>query len=147
MVCLACDIAQGVRQPPGGFIYESALWTVNHVISDVPWRGWLVLQPRRHVERLHELTPEEMLEYAQVLTRLDHVLREQLDAAKVYICLFAESADCPHVHFHVIPRYAAMTQRGPEIFEMEKEERPAASPEEVVILAARLRAALEALER
>jgi diadenosine tetraphosphate (Ap4A) HIT family hydrolase len=42
---------------------------------------------------------------------------------KVYVALFAESADCPHIHFHLIPRAPdhPVELRGPHVFALMKE--------------------------
>jgi diadenosine tetraphosphate (Ap4A) HIT family hydrolase len=122
--CIACKVARGEWIPHGGFVYEDALWTVNHLIDNTPWKGWLVLQPRRHVEAFHELSPEEHAGFTSILSLMDEAVRTVLHAEKMYICLFAEALDCQHVHFHLIPRYANMSTRGPAIFQLENEAIP-----------------------
>lgn len=124
MDCLACDIVAGRVAPTGGFIVETSLWTVNHAIGDTPWRGALVVQPRRHVEALHALTPDELHELPLLLSQLDGAIRIVLHAEKTYVCLFAESVNCQHLHFHLIPRYPDTPVRGPEIFTLSSADHP-----------------------
>jgi diadenosine tetraphosphate (Ap4A) HIT family hydrolase len=128
--CLGCQVANGVLLPVGGFVYADELWTVNHILVPAPILGWLILQPRRHVEALHELTADEQRRMAQLMAYVDSTVRYILAPSKMYVCLFAESAQCPHIHFHVIPRTRDIEVRGPEIFDY----RPQAYPSEEKIL-------------
>jgi len=114
--CLACRIVSGDVSPVGGFVYADEYWTINHVMPPVHILGYLVLQPRRHVEAMHQFIPEEAASLGQLLARVDYALRQAVGAEKVYVCLFAESAECPHLHFHLIPRESGMTSIGPDIF-------------------------------
>jgi len=114
--CLSCQVASGTVAPVGGFVYADELWTVNHMLPPAPILGWLILQPRRHIEALHEMTVREQQRMVQLMVLLDQLLRELLAPDKVYVCLFAEATDCPHVHFHIIPRAAEIEARGSEIF-------------------------------
>lgn len=140
--CLACEVATGQRAPIGGFVYEDDLWTVNHVMSENPWRGWLVLQPRRHIEMLSALTPAEAAALPAILSALDRALRAVVEARKVYVCLFAEAADCQHIHFHIIPNYPDIPAKGPAIFQLAADQMPVIAREEVAQLVEELRAFL-----
>jgi len=124
MDCLACDIATGRIVPSGGFITETDNWTVNHIVGENVWPGWLVLQPRRHVEALYLLSLAESRELPVLLRRLDSAVRTALKAQKMYVCLFAESADCQHIHFHLIAQYPTAPARGPGIFAVNPDEYP-----------------------
>jgi diadenosine tetraphosphate (Ap4A) HIT family hydrolase len=59
---------------------------------------------RRHVEAIDELTGEEAAELGSLLQQTSAALREIVGCAKTYVIQFAEAAEHPHVHFHVIPR-------------------------------------------
>jgi diadenosine tetraphosphate (Ap4A) HIT family hydrolase len=125
--CLGCQVAQGIVVPEDSFVYADDLWTVNHRLTPAPIVGWLILQPRRHIEELHLLTSAEQGRMTWLLLKLDELLRELLAPAKVYVNLYAESLDCPHVHFHIIPRAQELTVRGPKIFGYEPEVYPSAT--------------------
>ncbi len=128
--CLACRILSGNIQPIGGLIYSNEHWTINHVMPPVQILGYLVLQPRRHIESLHELNPAESTSLGHMLTRIDRALRQVTGAEKVYVALFAESAECPHIHFHIIPRRPGLNSIGPEIFGYHA---PAPIPDDAVV--------------
>lgn len=115
--CLGCQVANGVKVPLGGFLYEDDLWTVNHTLPPASILGWLVLQPKRHIEALNELTFQEQQKMSQLMINLDKTLHILLSPKKVYICMFAESQQCPHIHFHIIPRIQEIEALGPKIFD------------------------------
>jgi diadenosine tetraphosphate (Ap4A) HIT family hydrolase len=122
--CLGCQVSNGDKVPFGGFVYADDLWTVNHVLPPSAILGWLVLQPRRHIEALHEMSFNEQQRMSQLMVSLDQVLRDILSPQKVYTCLFAESEHCPHIHFHIIPRSEEITALGPAIFNYKPETYP-----------------------
>jgi diadenosine tetraphosphate (Ap4A) HIT family hydrolase len=122
--CLGCQVSNGDKVPFGGFIHADDLWTVNHVLPPATILGWLVLQPRRHIEALHEMSLNEEQRMSQLMVSLDQVLRDILSPKKVYTCLFAESEYCPHIHFHIIPRSGDINLLGPEIFNYKPQSYP-----------------------
>lgn len=118
--CLACQVNAGGRLPPGGIIYRDSRWQVDHRVDPGPILGWLVLKPLRHVEFLDDLTPEEAGTLGVVAARIVGALRRALPEPpeKVYQVLLAEAADCPHLHWHLVPRPKShpLEFRGPRIF-------------------------------
>jgi len=104
-----------------------------------PWRGWLVLQPWRHIEAFHELTPEELAGFASASTRMDEAVRVVVRPEKVYVCLFAEAADCQRLPFHIIPRYVETPAQGLDIFQLKPDAKPTASEAEVIEIVRELR--------
>ena len=44
--CLACDVTARRIIPPGGTIHEEGDWLLEHAISPVPLKGWLILKPK-----------------------------------------------------------------------------------------------------
>ena len=118
--CLACRVNQGIDNPPGGIIYDDGLWRVDHRIDPGPILGWLIMKPVRHVEFFDELTDDEAERFGLVKKRIVRALRLSLSdqPEKVYSILLAESADSPHIHFHIVPRLHSYPQefRGPRIF-------------------------------
>jgi len=95
------------------------LWRLEHALEPVPMAGWLILKPLRHAESFAELTADEAAAFGPLLLRTTRAMTEVLSPAKVYVCLYAESASAPHIHFHLIPRSPdlAPERRGPAVFE------------------------------
>jgi diadenosine tetraphosphate (Ap4A) HIT family hydrolase len=106
MSCLACDVLAGRIQPPGGTIYEEECWVVDHSISPVALRGWLIVKPRRHVENFGELTDDEAVRFGPISRSAAAAVQKALRAERVYVCSFGE--EWRHVHVHVVPRYPEM---------------------------------------
>lgn len=108
--CLTCDLlARRDRgeAPLWDSIHRAAHWDLVHSYNtSLP--GWLVLVARRHIEAIDELTDEEAAELGVLLRRTSVALRAVVGCAKTYVIQFAEAAEHPHVHFHVIPRMADM---------------------------------------
>ncbi|MFJ2172236.1 HIT family protein [Streptomyces sp. NPDC087851] len=94
-------------------------WRVAHAF-DTALPGWLVLLPRRHVTAVHELTDAEAATLGTWQVRLSRALRDVTGCVKTYVAQFAELKGFAHVHFHVVPRGADLSQdlRGPRVFEL-----------------------------
>lgn len=98
-------------------IYRSQYWDVVHSYNtSLP--GWLVLIARRHIEAIDELTEEEAIDLGLLMRNLSIALKSVTNCAKTYVIQFAEAADHPHVHFHIVPRMADQpaNRRGRKIF-------------------------------
>ena len=143
--CFGCQVASGLVLPVGGFVYGDELWTVNHLIAPAPILGWLVLQSRRHIEALREMTADEQRQMAQLMSYVDSTIRSILAPSKVYVCLFAESVQCPHLHFHFIPRATEIKARGPEIFNFEPKTYP--TEDEILSFVSQARECIKRLMR
>ncbi len=98
-------------------ILRTPYWDVVHSYNtSLP--GWLVLVARRHIEAIDELTEEEAVELGQLVRRVSIALREVTGCVKTYVMQFAEQAEHPHVHFHIVPRMADQPEdrRGGQVF-------------------------------
>jgi diadenosine tetraphosphate (Ap4A) HIT family hydrolase len=98
-------------------IYRADFWDVAHSYNtSLP--GWLVLIARRHIEAIAELTASEAIELGLLIRRVSHALQDTTGCVKTYVVQFAEAAEHPHVHFHIVPRMADQQRErcGPQIF-------------------------------
>jgi len=101
--CLACDLAEGRLELPGGVIHESALFFVEHCVGPLGV-GTLLVKPRRHVTRVAELTDEEAAELGPLLRRSAQVVDELVRPEQVYTCLWSHAGRVPvHIHWVVMP--------------------------------------------
>jgi diadenosine tetraphosphate (Ap4A) HIT family hydrolase len=89
--------------PPWDSIYRSEFWDLVHAYN-TSYLGWLVLVLRRHIEALDEMTFAEAADLGSLIREVSQALKRQTDCQKTYVMQFAESADHPHVHFHIVPR-------------------------------------------
>ncbi len=107
----ACESCQLIRRrdkgeaPPWDSIYRSEHWDLAHAYN-TSYLGWLVLIARRHIKALDETTSAEATELGELLREVSLALKQQTGCQKTYIMQFAESKDHPHVHFHIVPRWA-----------------------------------------
>jgi diadenosine tetraphosphate (Ap4A) HIT family hydrolase len=104
--CKTCELV--VRRDSGtaplwDSIYRTAYWDVAHAHnSALP--GWLVIVARRHIAAIDALTADEALELGPLIRLTSLALKQAVNCAKTYVMQFAEHADHPHVHFHIVPR-------------------------------------------
>jgi diadenosine tetraphosphate (Ap4A) HIT family hydrolase len=118
--CLTCDLVRRRdrgQAPLWDSIHRTAHWDVVHSYNTA-LPGWLVLVARRHVAAIDELSDEEAAELGVLLRRVSAALRQVTGCLKTYAVQFAEQAEHPHVHFHVIPRLPEQPaeRRGPAVF-------------------------------
>lgn len=104
--CVTCALVarrDAGAAPLWDCIYRTDYWDVAHALnSALP--GWLVIVARRHIAAIDELTAEEALELGPLIRLSSMALKQAVHCAKTYVMQFAEHADHPHVHFHIVPR-------------------------------------------
>ncbi len=120
MSCKTCElIAERDRgiAPLWNCIHRTPFWDVAHSY-DTALPGWLVLVARRHIVSLDELTDPEAVELGRLIRKTSLALKEVTGCLKTYVIQFAECAQHPHVHFHVVPRMADLPEdrRGTHVF-------------------------------
>ena len=106
--CHTCELVarrDAGEAPLWDAIYRSQYWDVVHSYNtSLP--GWLVLVARRHMAAIDEMNDEEAVELGRLIRHVSLALKEATGCVKTYVIQFAEAADHPHVHFHVVPRMA-----------------------------------------
>lgn len=83
-------------------------------------RGWLVLVARRHMTAIAEMTEDEAVELGSLIRRVSLAVQKVTGCVNTYVVQFAEMAEQPHVHFHIIPRMPDLPDayKGTNIFEL-----------------------------
>lgn len=84
--CLACDLARGRQPLPGGLIYRTGSWLVEHCVGPLGL-GTLIVKPERHVTAVADLTEEEAAELGPLLRRASQVASQLVGCEQVYNCL------------------------------------------------------------
>ena len=114
--CLACGLADGTIDLPGGPILATEHWRVEHCVGPLPL-GTLVVKPRRHVLRLADLDEAEAAELGPLLRDAADVVQMLSEASQIYTCLW--STGPVHIHFVVQPEtpelVAEYGARGPAL--------------------------------
>jgi diadenosine tetraphosphate (Ap4A) HIT family hydrolase len=98
--CLACDLTAGVVPVPGGLIFETEGWRVEHCVGPLGV-GTLVVKPKRHVLYLADITENEAREMGPLLRNTATAVRELTKASQVYVCLWSHGP--VHIHYVVQP--------------------------------------------
>jgi diadenosine tetraphosphate (Ap4A) HIT family hydrolase len=114
--CLACDLTSGEAELPGGLIFETPGWRVEHCVGSLGV-GTLIVKPKRHVTVLAELTETEAAEMGPLLWRTAAAVHELAEPAQVNVCLWSRGP--VHIHYVVQPelRQGAdeITEHGPKL--------------------------------
>lgn len=118
--CRTCELIErrsADEAPCWDAIQRTPCWDVVHAYG-TSIEGWLVLVVRRHIASVAELTDSEAAELGPLIRDVSAALRLVVGCQKTYVAQFAEDPAHPHVHVHVIPRYADQPAdlRGPRVF-------------------------------
>lgn len=111
MECFLCQKHAGiVASPPGGYIYEDALWRVCHAPVDKGPLGTLFIKSQRHFLDFSEALPDETASYGPLLKKLYIELKSITGAERIYQVIMLEGV--PHFHAWLLPRTKEIPERG-----------------------------------
>jgi histidine triad (HIT) family protein len=106
--CFVCGKHRQGDHVEGGVIYSDDLVYAGHchllAKPDISL-GWLMVEPRRHVAELADLTDSEAAALGSLVSRLARALHQSEGAEHVYSFVLGDGLAIPHLHIHVIPRY------------------------------------------
>jgi len=103
--CLACHLTDGTLDLPGGRIYATRHWVVEHCIGTLGV-GTLIVKPLRHCLHVWDLTDEETQELGPLLRRVTATIQVILKPDQVYVCLWSHAGWKPgHIHFVLQPAW------------------------------------------
>jgi diadenosine tetraphosphate (Ap4A) HIT family hydrolase len=101
--CLACALAAGRRPLPGGRIFRTEFWLVEHCVGPLGL-GTLIVKPERHVTAVAGLSAAEAAELGPLLRQASWVAGQLAGADQVYNCLWSHLGGQPgHSHYVVQP--------------------------------------------
>lgn len=107
LTCFVCRKHHGEIAIPGGALYEDALVYAGHrAIPDgqiAVYRGWLIVEPKRHAPGLADITDKEARALGVLTARLSRALKTVAGAEHIYS--FVLGNHVPHLHIHLAPRY------------------------------------------
>ncbi len=105
--CFICRKHRGEIVLPGGAIYEDDQCYIGHILDaqkpEKAYLGYLMVEPKRHVAGLAELTDAEAQAIGLQVTRASQALKACTDAVHIYAFVLGDHVS--HVHIHVVPRY------------------------------------------
>lgn len=88
-------------------------WTINAFQGDLV-RPRYVLQSRRHVLSISELSDHELRSMADTISRVIEVLESEPQVERVYLETYNETAP-GHLHIHLTPRFSGESHVGPQL--------------------------------
>ena len=105
--CIGCLIGSGEIIPPGGIITETENF-VLHQDPEVPIKGFLIIESKKHIKSISQLTLEESEELFHLVYRARLAMKDIRDINEVTIIQEERSE---HFHLWLLPRYEWMTDR------------------------------------
>lgn len=106
--CIVCQKQHGEIPIPGGTIYENDLIFISHALlyqnETEHYLGHIFLETKRHVADLADLTETEAQALGLYTARVARALMHVLGSVHVYSFVMGDGV--PHVHVHIIGRYA-----------------------------------------
>jgi diadenosine tetraphosphate (Ap4A) HIT family hydrolase len=143
--CLVCRKHAGEPAPPGGPILADELVVASHVFDlegtgEPAYLGHLVVEPRRHVPGLGDLTDDEAAAVGRTLAALARALVATEGAEHVYSAVMGHHV--AHLHVHLFPRYPGTPREYWFLRVDEWPDAPKGGAHEIAAVATRLRAAL-----
>jgi hypothetical protein len=80
--CYACRLTQGQEPLPGGRIWATQNWVVEHCTGPVG-AGTFIVKPFRHCVHIEDLTAAEVAELGPLLQRVSHAVRVLAESDQV----------------------------------------------------------------
>ena len=117
--CYACNLTSGAVDLPGGRIFQTNHWVVEHCTGPLGV-GTLIVKPFRHCLQVADLNPAEAVELGPILQRITAVLRALFGPDQIYVCLWSHKDWEPHhIHFVLQPIWQQMAKEfligGPDL--------------------------------
>lgn len=96
----ACELCD---QPGGTVVYRNEKLRVV-LVDDAHYPGFCRVIWNQHVKEMTDLAPSDRTHFMAVVWRVETALREVMQADKINLACLGNMT--PHLHWHVIPRYA-----------------------------------------
>ena len=139
--CFVCRKHRGEVTVPGGVIFENDLLYISHAQlwgqEKGHYLGHVFVEPKRHVAGLADLTEAEAQVVGLYTSRVAKALLSTENMEHIYTFVIGDHV--PHVHVHIIGRYAGAPREYWGVKVDEWPDAPRGNESEIGQLAARLR--------
>jgi len=105
-----CPICAKHRDLNTSPLFHGQNWRVETGNIEAGVKGYIYLEPLRHVEHWSDLTQEELLEMSLLIPQIERALRQLLPVERMYIVVISEAVR--HIHLHIIPRLQDDQEKG-----------------------------------
>jgi len=138
----SCALCQSLHGPTARApLWEDAHWHVRAIDPPYGVAGWLILVPRKHTPGPAHMSDAEARSFGLILRYFEKALEEVTGALRIYTAALGEAV--PHMHVHMVPRFASMPgdAKGWAVFDLQRR----AQAGEVVVSEAEMQGVLSAL--
>ena len=104
--CPGCAYAKHEFELPCGMSYENDNFTLSQD-WELPIEGFMIVAPKRHIEKLSELTDPERNEMFDIVNKTIKILRNN-NICDRYEIIFEEKEN-RHLHVWIMPRHKWMS--------------------------------------
>jgi diadenosine tetraphosphate (Ap4A) HIT family hydrolase len=87
-------------------VFENDLWFVARMQKGIGIPGWVMVCSQRHTPGIAHLDDVEAANFGPALRHFARTLEDVTGALRIYTAALGESF--PHLHAHLVPRYARM---------------------------------------
>ena len=87
-------------------LFENDLWFVARMQPGIGIPGWVMVCSQRHTPGIAHLDDVEAANFGPAMRHFARTLEEVTGALRIYTAAMGESF--PHLHAHLVPRYARM---------------------------------------
>ena len=87
-------------------LFENDLWFVARMQKGIGIPGWVMVCSQRHTPGIAHLDDVEAANFGPALRHFARTLEDVTGALRIYTAAMGESF--PHLHAHLVPRYAKM---------------------------------------
>ena len=112
--CPACAYKNHEFELPCGMAYENDYFTLSQD-WELPIVGFFIVSPKRHIEKLEELSNDERNEMFDIVNETIKVLREN-DICDRFDFIFEEKEN-RHFHIWIMPRHKWMKELNSSIID------------------------------
>lgn len=105
-----CAICLKHHDPQNLPLLQSEYWRVEPGSFESGVKGYIYLEPLRHVEHWSEFTQHELIEMATLIPRIERAVRRLLPLERMYVVVISEAVR--HLHLHLIPRQHQDQEKG-----------------------------------
>ena len=112
--CPGCAYAKHEFELPCGIAYENDKFTLSQD-WELPIEGFLIVSPKRHIEKLSELTIDERNEMFEIVDKTIKILRNNNICDRFEIIF--EEKENRHLHVWIMPRHKWMLELVDDIVE------------------------------
>lgn len=112
--CPGCAYGKHEFELDCGMAYENERFTMSQD-WELPIKGFFIVSPKRHIEKLCELTEEERNEMFSIVDKTVNILRTNKICER-FDYIFEEREN-RHLHVWILPRYDWMNEIGEDIID------------------------------